>query len=118
MKRSEGTIGDMMVTGICILAMTVVMIAYFSCVSLFQQKVQVGQIARKYILKMETVGCLLPDDRTRLVQELGDLGITEIDLGDTTLNNVGFGHPIVLDLRGKLKGVYEFAEYRTSTAKN
>ncbi len=118
MKRREGNVGDLLITGICILAMTVVMLAYMDSADLLQQKSQVGQLARRYILRMETVGYLTAEDRTALSQSLVDLGVTEIDLADTTVAQVDFGDPIVLRIRGNLKGAYAFEEYRTSTAKH
>ena len=118
MEKREGNVGNLLITGICILAMTVVMLSYMDSVELIQQKSQVGQLARKYILRMETVGCLTVEDRTALTQELFDLGVTEIDYADTTVSEVPFGEPITLRIQGKLKGEYAFKEHRASTAKN
>ncbi len=116
--RREGNVGDLMITGICLLAMTVLLLAYLDSVELIEKKSQVGQLARKYILRMETVGYLTPEDRTALAQELTELEVTEIDFGDSTLNEVAFGEPLLLTIRGRLKGAYEFEERRASTAKN
>lgn len=118
MGKREGSIGDILTTGLCILAMTVVVIAYMDSVELVQQKLEAGQLARKYILRMETVGCLIGEDRTALTQELADIGITDIDYTGTTMGEVGFGAPVTLNIRGKLKGEYAFEEHRVSTAKN
>ncbi|MCH5343312.1 MAG: hypothetical protein J1E64_04670 [Acetatifactor sp.] len=118
MRKREGNVGDLLITGICILAMTVVMLAYMDSVELLQQKSQVGQLARKYILRMETVGYLTAEDKTALTQALSDLGVTEIDYTDTTLSPVSFGEPILLRIQGNLKGEHAFEEHRASTAKN
>lgn len=118
MKRHKGNVADLLITGICILAMTAVMLSYMHSVELIQQKTQVGQLGRKYILRMETVGYLTAEDRTALMQELSDLGVTQADCEGTTLSPVSFGEPIALRIRGKLKGEYAFEEYRASTAKN
>ncbi len=107
-----------MVTGICILAMTVVMLSYMKNVSLLQQKTEVGQLARKYILRMETVGYLQPDDKNALWQELDTMGVTEINLEGTTMHVAAYGSPITLCICGKLEGNYAFEEKRVSTAKN
>lgn len=109
---------DLLSAGLCILAMTVVMLSYMDNVSLLHQKAEVGQVARKYILRMETVGYLTPSDRTALQQELTSLGVTEIDLEGTTLYEMSYGSPITLEIGGKLKGEYAFEEKRVSTAKN
>lgn len=118
MKKQKGTVADLITAGICILAMTVVMLAYMDSVSLLHQKSEVSQLARKYILRMETVGYLTAGDRTSLVQELDSMGVTEIQLGETTLHQVSYGYPITLQIIGKLEGEYQFEEKRVSTAKN
>lgn len=117
-SKCRGNVGDVMTMGLCILAMTVVMGAYLDNMELIQQKTYVGQIARSYILKMETEGGMTQEDRTMLMQELGDMGITDIDLTGTTFGEIGYGGRISLNIKGKLKGGYEFEESRVSTAKN
>lgn len=116
--KSRGSVGDLMGTGLCILAMTAVMGAYLDNMELIQQKSHVGQLARNYILKMETEGGMMPEDRIMLIQELDDIGITDIDLSGTTFGETEYGGRISLNIRGKLKGGYEFEESRVSTAKN
>lgn len=118
MRKQRGNVADIMAAGICILAMTVVMLAYMDSVSLIHQKEEVSQLARKYILRMETVGYLTAQDRTALYQELDSAGVTEVNLGETTLHQVPYGNPITLRISGKLKGEYAFEEKRVSTAKN
>ncbi len=118
MDKRKGNVGDILSAGICILAMTVVMLAYLNSVQLLQQKSMVGQLARKYILRMETVGCLTAADKTSLCQELEDLGVTEINLEGSTVNAVLYGEAITLKIRGKLKEAYVFEETRVSTAKH
>lgn len=116
--KSQGNVGDIMTMGLCVLAMTVVMGAYLDNVELIQQKTYVGQIARNYILKMETEGGMTQSDREMLTQDLENIGITDITLTCTSLGDAGYGEPISLHIRGKLKGGYEFEESRASTAKN
>lgn len=116
-KKSEGNVGGIMTTGLCIMALTVIVISYFGCIELVQQKTQVGQLARKYILKMETEGYLTADEQIRLTCELGEMGITDVNLDNTTVQPGGYGQEIVLNIHGKLKGEYEFNERRVSTAK-
>lgn len=118
MRRCRGNIANLMAVGICVLAMTVVMLAYLESVALLHQKTEVGQLARKYILRMETVGYLTAGDQTALCQELAELGVTELSLEGTTLHGVPYGTPISLYINGKLEGKYAFEEKRVSTAKN
>ena len=110
MKREEGSIGDLMAAGLCMLAMTVVMLSYLESARMIQQKTAAGQIARKYILRMETVGTLTDADRAALWG-----GIT---LDGTTTWQVDYGEPVVLQIQGTLGSGYEFTEKRVSTAKH
>lgn len=117
MKKEKGSMGDMLAACICMLAMTVLMLSYMGSVGVVFQKAAVSQLARKYILRMETVGELTAADRTVLLQELESLGATEITLEGTS-GKAAYGEPIELRIRGKLKDTYEFEEKRVSTAKN
>ena len=91
--------------------------------------------ARKYILRMETVGYLTENDCTEMTQELTSLGVTELDFTGSTVNRVSYGSAISLVIRGKIPGnmvgvggnlfdsvqevmLYDFEERRLSTAKN
>lgn len=118
MRREKGSIGDLMSAGICMLAMTVLMLSYMDNVWLIHRKTEVSQIARQYILKMETVGYLTEADRIRLGQELSGAGVTQLELDGTTLSPVEYGDIITLEIRGKLEGQYDFEEKRISTAKH
>lgn len=117
MSREEGSIGDMLAAGLCMLAMTVLLLSYMDNVGMIYQKMAVSQIARKYILRMETMGSLTESDRVLLLQELSDVGATEVELEGSTLDRAGYGNPVILLINGKLEGEYEFEEKRVSTAK-
>ena len=118
MRREKGSIGDIMSAGICMLAMTALMLSYMNNVWLIHRKTEVSQIARQYILKMETVGYLTEEDRIRLGRELDEAGVTQLELAGTTMSPVTYGDIITLEIRGKLEGEYDFEEKRISTAKN
>ncbi len=118
MRKEKGSIGDIMSAGICMLAMTVLMLSYMNNVWLIHRKTEVSQIARQYILKMETVGYLTEEDRIRLGRELDEAGVTQLELEGTTMSPVTYGDIITLEIRGKLEGEYDFEEKRISTAKN
>lgn len=117
MHKNDGNVGQLLATGLCILALTVITIAYFDSIELIQQKTQAGQLARKYILKMETVGYLTEAEQDSLKAELEKIGITDVNLENSTISPEGYGQPIELDIRGKLGGEYVFREHRVSTAK-
>lgn len=135
LKKSNGSIIDILSVGICILSMTVIMMACFNSMQLVNQKAEISQLARKYILRMETVGYLTANDKAELYQNLLDMGIRAIDFEGTTMNQVGYGNPVILCITGAIvgkennteKGIletvfpdkeYAFRELRMSTAKN
>ena len=104
-KKEAGNVGEILTIGLCILALTAL-------------KAEVGQLARCYLLKMETVGYLAAQDQTQLTAELENLGMTGIDYEGSTLNPAGYGNDVVLQIHGRLGETYEIYEKRVSTAKN
>lgn len=125
---------DMFTVCIGILAIAIIMMAYINIQQMISKKDDVSQLARQYILKMETVGYLRAEDKTQLIQRLTDTGMTDINLAGTTVTNVGYGNPVVLIIEGKLymdklsggdlfqmvfeKQGFPITEKRMSTAKN
>ena len=117
-RRQEGSIGDLLAALLCVLAMTGVMIAFLDCASLVGKKTMAGQLARSYVLRMETVGYLTPEDEAALYAELEREGITEASLEGTTRTPVAYGEEITLRITGKIGGEHSFEEKRVSTAKH
>lgn len=117
-KKEPGNIGELLTMGLCVLALTVVMLSFLENIQAISTKAEVGQLARAYLLKMETVGCLETPEKIRLAAELEALGLTQIDFDGTTLEPVEYGDRIVLQIHGRLDEQYEIQEKRVSTAKN
>ena len=117
-RKQSGNIGELLTMGMCVLALTVVMLSYMENVRTISTKAAVGQLARAYLLQMETVGYLEEPERVRLTAELEALGLSQIDYAGTTLEPVGYGDRIALQIYGKLGEQYEIREKRVSTAKN
>lgn len=101
--KQEGSVLDFMSVGICILAMAVVLTACFACSDLLLRKGQISQIARCYILKMETTGCLTEGEKNNMLAELQAVGLRGIDLTGTTLNPVEYGDSVILQIRGRIQ---------------
>ena len=125
LKRQQGNVVEFMATGLCILAMCGIMMYFFDYMDMIGQKNEAVGLARKYILRMETVGCLMEGDRQSLIRELEELGIEEIvldgttfSLEGTTFSPVTYGQPVALIIKGRLKGGLYFEERKVSTAKN
>ena len=110
--------GELLTMGLCVLALTVVLLSYMENVQVIGVKTAVGQLARGYLLRMETVGYLEEQERVRLTAELEALGLTEIDYEGSTLEPVGYGNRITICIRGRWGEQYEIQEQRVSTAKN
>ena len=118
MRKESGTVGDLLSVTLCMLAMTVLLTNYMDCISLIQQKTKVSQIARKYILQMETEGGLDVEMETLLRDELDAVGVSNLRLEGTTIGQVTYGAEIVLQIKGELGDGYEFTEKKVSTAKH
>lgn len=135
MKKSKGNVLDFLTIIITILAMSIIVMAYLECTSLMMKKLEVSQISRKYILKMETEGYLSAQNKTNLLKELQDMGVSGIDISGTTLQPVTYGDAIYLKIRGTINGrvigtlnemwsdgfiskQFTVEELRMSTAKN
>ena len=116
MRKEAGTVGELLSVTLCMLAITVLLTNYMDCIQVLQQKLQVSQIARKYILKMETVGGLNVEEEFRLQEELEALGIAGIQIEATDAGQVTYGEEILLQIWGELENGYTFSEKRVSTA--
>ncbi|MBQ4258770.1 MAG: hypothetical protein IJB84_00695 [Lachnospiraceae bacterium] len=118
MKKETGVAGEFPVVCLCLLALTVLLFSYLGSVKLIQQKETLGQIARKYILIMETFGYLGQQDRQNLMVELEEMGLEQISLAGTSTSQRNYGDEVALIIRGVLEDGTRVVEERYSTAKN
>lgn len=133
--KSRGNVLDFLSIMITILAMSIMVMAYLECTDLMMKKLEIGQISRKYILKMETEGYLKEPDKVSLLKELKGAGMSAVDLSGTTLQPVAYGDAIYLKIKGNIAGkvigasdemwrsgfgsaVFRVEEEKMSTAKN
>ncbi len=134
-SKSKGNILDFVSIMITILAMSILVMAYLECTNLLMKKMEIGQISRKYILKMETDGYLTEQLKGEMLQELSGAGLRGIDLSGTTLQPVTYGDAVFLKIKGSVtgrilgdvneiwssgfkEGLFTVEEERMSTAKN
>ena len=82
MRRENGSIGDFLAVGICMIFLSLLMVRYMDSVGLINEKEQVNQLVRQYILRMETVGRLTSEDRAGLLSSLQELGVSESIRGE------------------------------------
>ena len=133
-RKSDGNILDFLTVGIAVLAIAILVMASFSSMGLMVRKLEISQIARKYILSMETKGSLTEPDRAALMAELEDAGLHHVNLAGTTFQPVEYGEEILLCISGYVSAgaaagrdiwsegfeakEYHVEEKRISTAKN
>lgn len=132
-RRSGGNIIDFLTAGLVALAIAIVVFASFHSLELMVKKLEVSQLARKYILVMETQGCLTEQVKAQMMAELEEIGLKNINITGTTLTPVDYGTNIFLFIRGNIPGTaagndiwsegfgakdFYVEEKRMSTAKN
>lgn len=99
MKKREGNILDALSALIAIVACAIIITAFLSVLKVITYKEDVKQLARSFLLKMETVGYLTPTDRAELVRQLADKQLSGIDLTGTTVTDAGYGQDIILSVK-------------------
>ena len=131
--RSKGSVVDLVIGMITILAIVVIVTVSISYTELMLKKLEISQIARQYILLMETKGYMDNIAEQQLYNDLQSIGLENIELKGTTKQAVQYGDMIVLCICGELRGDtlendfwsnglmekrYHVEEKRVSTAKN
>lgn len=133
--KAPGSLMDFLPACVSILAITLLMMAYISSMSILDQKTQISQLTRQMMLQMETKGFMSLADQAKFQGELTILGLTDIDLSGSTMSDVGYGNQIILSVKGNISGeklrmegglfdamlassTYAFQEKLVSTAKN
>lgn len=104
-------------TLLCVLAMISIMVCFMHSTKLIHNRHEVTQLARQYILRMETIGYLTDKDRQSLRKDLENLGVSDISFAGSTMMPMGYGAMIRLQITGNIEGEYGFVEKRCTTAK-
>lgn len=102
MKKRKGSIVDILPSMIMVIAAVMLIMVFFDLYQILSLNEDVKQIARKYMLTMETMGYLDPANQTTLVQELSDLQVTDIDLTGSTMSDAEYGNAVYLQTSCKL----------------
>lgn len=104
-RKRKGNIIDWLGSVIVILAIVLLILSYLNFTRVFDIKEDVKQVSREYMLKMETVGYLTPEDSVSLTNRLNALGVKNIDLtGSTVGEPAGYGNSIVLSIKCTIPG--------------
>lgn len=101
-KKNEG-FGDMVASLIVLVALSIIVLVYVGSIGDIQTKISVDQIARKYILRMETTGTLTTEDRAACIAELKNIGAIKDDSIQITTNpaTASYGQSISLTIECK-----------------
>ena len=104
MKRKDSGFAEKLIPVLlstCVVFGLILLSGRFSQV--LRTREEMNQIARAYLLEMETLG-YLPDDRVlRLQDKLEDCGLSDNSFSGTTLAAVNYGDSIQLSVSGNLK---------------
>lgn len=108
-RKKRGN-GDLICSLFVLLAMTVVVLFFIGSIGHVVIRTQIDQVARKYILRMETAGCLTSSDKTALladlknipaVKQLGDS--VDIEIVSPTVDKIdkpqGYGNEVTLTIK-------------------
>ncbi len=102
-KDADGIFENVIVALLGFVMLTAFMVIIFGAFSSISDKWAMRQVARSYLLLMETQGYLSSDDQADLLEDLEALGLYDISLAGTTTSEVGYGNRIYL----KIEGTYD-----------
>lgn len=94
--KKKGSADTTVMVLIAILVMSFVFVFFISNVVPIKKSTDGEAIARKYMLKMEQKGYLTAENKTKMISDFNDIGIDNIDISGTTLNQVNYGDDVYL----------------------
>ncbi|MNL91271.1 hypothetical protein D3C81_10020 [compost metagenome] len=99
-KKRKGFFDVSMMTIIAIVLMIALVVALFEYAPPLVRYINIGQVARSTILKMEKDGGLTSSERSKLMIRLKDMGLdmTKMTITATAAGTVDFGDDIVLQI--------------------
>lgn len=102
-KNNGSTVAADMIPAVITIVITgILLLFYSSWVYNFETREYINSIAREYILRMETKGCLTESDRDLLLTELQSKGVEDISFDGTTTSPVDNGNLVTLKIAGKV----------------
>ena len=102
-KEAGAVIENMLVALTGIVMITAFLVIVFGAFASISDKWHMNQVAREYLLIMETEGYLTDADKANMIGELEECGLYNISLSGTTMSEVGYGERIYL----KISGTYD-----------
>ena len=99
-KKEASIIENMLVTLLMTIIVCAFLVVIFGAFSGISDKWGMRQVAREYLLIMETEGYLSGTDQANLIDELESYGLYNISLSGTTVSEVDYGDRIYLCISG------------------
>lgn len=103
MNKKSGSMMKMIPVLLAMAAMTAITVMYLTYMSDYDKRESADQIAREYILRMETQGYLSEEMKNNLISDLGDIGVKSINLQGTTMSKAAYGDEIVLMINADIE---------------
>ena len=103
MKKDQGNLINLFAPVLTIMALAVILVFFSGWMANISARDNVYQLSRRYILQMETEGCLNSTLESRLRSNLADAGMRNISLAGSTTSEVDYGNVIVLKITGDLE---------------
>lgn len=103
MKKKCGSMMKMLPVLLAMAAMTAITVMYLTYMSDYDKRESADQIAREYILRMETQGYLSEEMKNNLISDLGDIGVSGINLQGTTMAKAAYGDEIALIINASVE---------------
>ena len=103
MKKDQGNLMNLFAPVLTIMALAVILVFFSGWMANISARDNVYQLSRRYILQMETEGCLNSTLESRLRSDLADAGMRNISLAGSTTSEVDYGNVIVLKITGDLE---------------
>ncbi len=102
-EKKYGSMMKLLPVLLAMAAMAAVTALYVTYMSDYDKREYADQIAREYILKMETQGYLSEAMKNNLISDLSDVGFDNINLQGTTMTKAEYGDEIVLMINAHLE---------------
>ena len=99
-RKDKGILDQFLPAIVVIVLLAVLWTGSMISASNIDRSSDIQQVARTYLLRMETDGCLTEENRNLLLSELESLDMEQIDLTGISFTDVGYGNQIRLVIRG------------------
>lgn len=101
-KKDKGMLEHFLPALVTIVLMAVLWTASMIQASNLDRSAQIQQVARIYMLRMESDGYLAEANKNLLLADLQALDMSEINLTGTSFSDVGYGNEVHLVIAGKV----------------